>query len=108
MSKPINQNPPVAYRDEIHRWEALFTLAILGFYRGGSVVPSFIYLLDPINSYSQEVVWGVDWFVTPNFGVNLAQRFIINPKKELNFEPWGLGGLNRGRSETGIRFVYQF
>lgn len=108
VTRPINQNPPVAYRDEVHRWEALATLAVLGFYKGGSVVPSFIYLLDPINSYSQEAVWGVDWFVTPNFGVNIAQRFIINPTKEINFEPWGLAGLNRGRSESSLRFVYQF
>jgi hypothetical protein len=108
VSRPINQNPPVAYRDDIHRWEALATFAILGFYRGGSVNPSMVYLLDPVNSYSQEVVWGVDYFVTPNFAVNLAQRFIINPKKEINFEPWGLGGLNRGRSETGLRLTYQF
>ncbi len=107
-TKLSNLDPPRAYRDDIHRWEMLMTLAILGFYKGGSVVPSMIYLLDPVNSYSQEVVWGVDWFVTPNFGVNLSQRFIINPKKEVNFEPWALGGLNRGRSETGLRFVYQF
>jgi hypothetical protein len=108
VSKNVNLDPPRAYRDDIHRWEMLMTLAIVGFYKGGSVVPSMLYLLDPVNSYSQEVVWGVDWFVTPNFGVNLAQRFIINPTKEVNFEPWGLGGLNRGRSETGLRFVYQF
>jgi len=107
-TKPLNQSPPVAYRDDVHRWEMLTTFAILGFYRGGSVVPSMVYLLDPVNSYSQEVVWGVDYFVTPNFGVNLAQRFIINPTKEINFEPWGLGGLNRGRSETGLRLTYQF
>ena len=105
---PPNQDPPLAYRDDIHRWEMLTTLAIIGFYRGGSVVPSAIYLLDPVNSYSQEFVWGVDYFVTPNFAVNLAQRFVINPKREINFEPWGLGGLNRGRSETGLRFTYQF
>jgi len=48
------------------------------------------------------------YFVTPNFAVNLSQRFIINPTKEINFEPWGIAGLNRGRSETGIRFSYQF
>ena len=103
-----NLDPPRAYRDDIRRWEMLMTLAIVGFYKGGSVVPSMVYLLDPVNSYSQEIVWGVDWFVTPNVAVNLAQRFIVNPKRELNFEPWGLGGLNAGRSETALRFVYQF
>jgi hypothetical protein len=108
ISKQVNQDPPRAYRDDIRRWEALMTLAIIGFYKGGSVVPSMVYLLDPVNSYSQEVVWGVDWFVTPNFAVNLAQRFLINPTKELNFEPWGLGGLNGGRSETELKFTYQF
>ena len=38
------------------------TLAILGFYKGGSLVPALIYLLDPVNSYSQELALGVDWF----------------------------------------------
>jgi Protein of unknown function (DUF1302) len=108
VTRPLNQDPAIAYRDDIHRWEMLFTFAILGFYRGGSVVPSMVYLLDPVNSYSQEVVWGVDYFITPNFAVNLAQRYLINPTKEVNFEPWGLGGLNAGRSETGLRFTYQF
>jgi hypothetical protein len=107
-TRPVGQVPAVAYRDTVHDWEALTTFAILGFYKGGSLVPSMVYLLDPVNSYSQEVVWGVDWFVTPNFAVNVAQRYIINPTREVNFEPWGLGGLNRGRSETGIRFSYQF
>jgi hypothetical protein len=107
-SRPLNADPPQAYRDDIRRWEMLLTFAAIGFYRGGSVVPAFIYLLDPVNSYSQEAIWGVDYFVTPNFSVNIAQRFIINPKKEINFEPWGLGGLNRGRSETGLRLTYQF
>jgi len=103
-----NLEPPLAYRDDIHRWEMLTTLAIVGFYKGGSVVPSMIYLLDPVNSYSQEVVWGVDWFVTPDVAVNLSQRFLIDPTKEVNFEPWGLGGLNRGRSETALKLTYQF
>jgi len=108
VSRPVNQDPAVAYRDDVRRWEALISVAILGFYRGGSVLPSMVYLLDPVNSYSQEVVWGVDYFVTPNFAVNLSQRYLINPKREVNFEPWGLGGLNSGRSETGLRLTYQF
>jgi hypothetical protein len=108
VTRPLNQEPAIAYRDDVRRWEALITFAALGFYRGGSLAPAIVYLLDPVNSYSQEFVWGVDWFVTPNFAVNLAQRYFINPKRELNFEPWGLAGLNRGRSETGLRLTYQF
>jgi hypothetical protein len=107
-TRPVNQQPAVAYRDDVQRWEALITMAVLGFYRGGSLAPAIVYLLDPVNSWSQEFIWGVDWFMTPNFAVNLSQRFIINPTHEINFEPWGLGGLNRSRSETGIRFSYQF
>jgi hypothetical protein len=107
-TKTLGIDPPIAYRDDIHRWEMLMTFAIIGFYRGGSLAPAFIYLLDPINSYSQAAIWGIDWFVTPNFAINLSQRFIINPTREINFEPWGIAGLNRGRSETGIRFSYQF
>ncbi len=98
----------ISLRDDVHRWEMLLTFGIIGFYRGGSVVPSSIYILDPVNSYSQEFVWGVDYFVTPDFAVNLSQRFLINPTKKVNFEPWGLGGLNEGRSELGLRLTYQF
>jgi hypothetical protein len=110
-------------RDTIHQWEMLMTFAALGFYRGGTLVPAFIYLLDPVNSYSQEVAIGFDWFYTPDLAFNLTTRLIWagapwDPydghkndddidNGEL-FEPWFLGGGSRGRSETSIQFTWQF
>lgn len=110
-------------RDTIHQWEVLMTFAALGFYRGGTLVPAFIYLLDPVNSYSQEVALGFDWFYTPDLAVNLTTRLIWagapwdpyeGHKRDSDvdngelFEPWFLGGGSRGRSETSIQFTWQF
>jgi len=110
-------------RDTIHQWEILGTLAILGFYRGGSLVPALIYLIDPVNSYSQELALGVDWFIRPDIAVNVSSRFIwagapwdaysghqkdSDPDRGEIFDPWFLAGGSRGRSETGIMFTWQF
>jgi hypothetical protein len=110
-------------RDTIHQWELLGTLAILGFYRGGSLVPALIYLIDPVNAYSQELALGVDWFITPDIAINLSTRLIWvgapwdaynghsdddDPDNGRVFDPWFLGGGSRGRSETGLMFTWQF
>jgi hypothetical protein len=110
-------------RDTIHQWELLGTLAVLGFYRGGSLVPALIYLLDPVNGYSQEVALGVDWFITPDIAVNFTTRLIWlgapwdaykghrdddDPDNGQVFDPWFLAGGSRGRSESGIMFTWQF
>ena len=55
-----------------------------------------------------EVIWMVDYFVTNNFIVNLSQRYFINTTNAPVFESWGVAGVNRGRSETGLRLTYQF
>jgi hypothetical protein len=110
-------------RDTIHQWEVLMTLAVLGFYKGGSLVPAFIYILDPVNAYSQEVALGMDWFIRPDISVNLTTRLIWaglpwdaykghNKDSDVDrgeiFDPWFLAGGSRGRSETGIQFTWQF
>ncbi|HEY2776081.1 MAG TPA: DUF1302 family protein [Candidatus Binatia bacterium] len=110
-------------RDTIHQWEVLMTFAALGFYRGGTLVPALIYLMDPVNSYSQELALGFDWFYTPDLALNLTTRLIWvgapwNPydgHKNANdvdngqiFDPWFLGGGSRGRSETSVQFTWQF
>jgi len=96
-----------SYRDDIRSWEMLTTLAIFTFYKGGSVVPMFVYVLDPINSYSMEVIWYLDWYVTPNFAVNLSQRYFAHVGSR-PFDPWLLAASGAGRSETGLRLTYQF
>jgi hypothetical protein len=44
----------------------------------------------------------------PDVIVNLAQRYYINTTEQPVGETWGLGGVNRGRSETQLRFTWQF
>jgi hypothetical protein len=65
-------------------------------------------VLDPVNSYNMEVIWMLDYYITNNVIVNLSQRYFINTVSHPVFESWGVAGINRGRSETGIRLTYQF
>ncbi len=123
LDLPKLQNPSGKGRDTIHQWEMLMTFAALGFYRGGTLVPALIYLLDPVNSYSQEIALGFDWFYTPDLAFNLTTRLIWvgapwdpydghknrnDPDNGQIFDPWFLGGGSRGRSETSIQFTWQF
>jgi hypothetical protein len=94
--------------DTVRDWEALFTFTATSFYQGGKIVPQITYILDPVNSWNMEVFWAVDYYVTPDFIVNLGQRFFINTTEQPVYETWGVGGLNRGRSETQLRLTYQF
>jgi hypothetical protein len=115
--------PGSAGRDTIHQWELLSTLAVLGFYKGGSLVPALIYILDPVNAYSQEIAFGVDWFITPDVAINFTTRLIWaglpwdaydghktddDPDLGEIFDPWFLAGGSRGRSESGLMFTWQF
>ena len=106
-----------AFRDKIRDWETLVTLAAFTFYRGGSVVPVLGYVLDPVNRFSSELFWTVDWYVTPTIALNIAQRIFIDPKgsgmfaadsSDPNFETWGLNSFSRGRSETSLRITYNY
>jgi len=94
--------------DKVRDWEALVTFAATTFYRGGKFVPFLVYIIDPVNSYNQEVYWFFDYYVTNDIILNLAQRYFINTVSHPVFESWGVAGINRGRSETSIRLTYQF
>jgi hypothetical protein len=99
-----------SYRDDVRSWESLITLAIFTFYRGGSVVPLLGFIYDPVNSNSMYPFWNLDYLVTPNFIVNLTQRYFIPGQSDVQkgvFDPWLLG-TQRGRSETALRLTYQF
>ena len=102
------QADPHAFFDRVRTWELLTTLAATTFYRGGSLVPLLVYVLDPVNSFNMEVIWSLDWFVTPDFIVNVGQKYFINTVDHPVFETWGVAGSNRGRSETQLRLTYQF
>ncbi len=99
-----------SFRDDVRSWESLITFAIFTFYRGGSVVPLLGFIYDPVNSHSMYPFWNVDWVMTPNFIINLSQRYFIPGQPDVQkgvFDPWLLG-TNRGRSETALRLTYQF
>lgn len=106
IGEPLETTP--AFRDDVRSWEVL-TTATLGYsWLGGRVRLSGIHLLDWVNSWSQEAAWALDLRPATGLSVQLSQRFLINPKDEVIFEPWGLAGLNRGRSEIGLRILYEF
>jgi len=94
--------------DDVRDWEMLMTLAATSFYLSGTLVPQLTYALDPVNSFNMLVAWSFDYYVTPDFIVNMAQRYYINTTETPVFETWGLGGVNRGRSETQLRITWQF
>ena len=94
--------------DTVRDWEMLATLAATSFYLSGTLVPQLTYVLDPVNSFNMEVAWSMDYYVTPDFIVNAAQKYFVNTTSKPVYETWGVGGVNRGRSETQLRFTYQF
>jgi hypothetical protein len=98
------------FRDKIRDWETLATLSTFTFYRGGSVVPTLGVAVDPVNQFSSEAFWAVDYVLRDDVVLNLAQRYFITPRGHSTpiFESWGLGGLLAGRSETSLRVTYQF
>lgn len=98
-----------SFRDKIRDWEVLGNLAMVGFFRGGSIVPIVAYAVDPANQWGSLAIWSVDWFLRTDFALNLTQRLFINPSgNKVNFDPWGLSSFGRGRSETSLRLTYQF
>ena len=94
--------------DTVRDWEMLFSLSATTFYGGGTIVPQLSYILDPLNSFNMLVFWSLDYYVTNELIVNVAQRYFVNTTETPVYEPWGLAGFNRGRSETQLRFTYQF
>ena len=99
-----------AFRDKIRDWETLFTLGAFTFYRGGSVVPVTGIAVDPVNQWSFEPFWMVDYVLRDDLVINLAQRYFVTPKghSEPIFQTWSPGGITAGRSETSLRLTYQF
>jgi hypothetical protein len=99
-----------SFRDDVHAWESLLSLAALTFYRGGTVVPVAGIVLDPVNSWAMNVFWSVDVVWSPALTVNLSQRLFTSAQDDLQkgpFDPWHIG-TQRGRSETGLRITYTF
>jgi hypothetical protein len=63
-----------------------------------------------VNQFNMEAFWNVDYVVRDDFVIDLGQHYFITPRGTSTpiFETWGLGGFNRGRSETILRVTFQF
>jgi hypothetical protein len=105
-----NTDPAVPSSDKVRHWESVSTLLLTTMYAGGSIVPTLVYALDPVNSYNMYVGWSVDYFITNELIVRLGQNFFLAsaPGSKPVFESWSIGGFNRGRSESLLRVTYQF
>lgn len=94
--------------DNIRRWETLITVAATSFYRGGTVVPFIADAWDPVND-NNEFLWNLDYFYTNDVIITLQQKFFMKyGSKFPSNDPWGAGGRNARRDETGIKVTYQF
>jgi hypothetical protein len=102
------QNASLRSADDIRRWEHLITFAGTSFYRGGTLVPFVAAAWDPVNS-NAEFVWYLDFFYTNNFIISMQQKYFTTyGSKAPSDDPWGAGGRNHRRDETGLKLTYQF
>ncbi len=99
----------VSAQDKVRNWEMVGTIAASTLYLRGKLLPTAFYVLDPINRYSSQFGWLVDYYVTPRLIVRLAQSYFFVPGYGGQVdESWGLGGLYRRWDETVLRLTYQF
>jgi len=94
--------------DRVLQWEMLTTLAATTFYAGGSIVPFVAVAIDPMNR-NFLAQFRVDYFVTNDLIVQFREAFYNDlGSGRVSLDPWGAGGLNARRDETGIKVTYQF
>ncbi len=99
----------ISATDKVRNWEAVGTIAASTTYLRGKLLPVAFFVVDPMNHYSSQLGWVVDYYVTPRLIVRLAQNYFFVPGFGGQVdENWGLGGLYRKRDETVLRVTYQF
>jgi len=99
----------LSLKDKVRNWEMVGTLAASTIYRKGTLLPLAFLVVDPINHYSSQFGWLVDYYITPSVILRLAQSYFFSPGFGGQIdETWGLGGLYRRRDETVVRLTYQF
>lgn len=96
------------FLDRVRDWELLATLAATTFYKGGKIVPLVAWVVDPVNAWNMQFLVMADYFLANNVILSLSQRVFVNTTSQPVFETWGVAGLNRGRTETGLRLTVQF
>lgn len=99
----------LAPTDKVRNWEMVGTVAASTVYLKGTLLPLAFLVMDPMNHYSAQFSWIVDYYLTPRLILRLAQTYFFVPGfgGEVD-ETWGLGGLYRRRDETVVRVTYQF
>jgi len=99
----------ISSTDKVRNWEVVGTLAASSVYLRGTLLPLAFIVIDPINHFSSQFTWIVDYYVTPNVIVRFAQSYFFVPGYGGKVdETWGLGGLYRRRDESALRVTYQF
>lgn len=99
----------IAPTDKVRNWEVVGTVAASTVYLKGTLLPLTFLVIDPINHYSAQFGWTVDYYLTPRLILRLAQSYFFVPGFGGQIdETWGLGGLFRRRDETVMRVTYQF
>ncbi|HSQ01160.1 MAG TPA: DUF1302 family protein [Candidatus Dormibacteraeota bacterium] len=94
--------------DKFLQWEMLTTLAATSFYAGGTIVPTVAIAIDPMNRNFLAQL-SCDYFVTNDLIVQLRENFYNDlGSGRPSLDPWGAGGLNARRDETGLKITYQF
>jgi hypothetical protein len=94
--------------DNVRQWEILTTLAATSFYAGGSIVPFVGIAIDPVNRNFLSQLQ-LDYFITNNLILQLRENFYSDlGSGRPSLDPWGAGGLNARRDETGIKITYQY
>jgi len=99
----------ISSTDKVRNWEVVGTLAASSVYLRGTLLPLAFIVIDPINRFSSQFTWIVDYYVTPSVIVRFAQSYFFVPGYGGKVdETWGLGGLYRRRDESVLRVTYQF
>lgn len=99
----------IATTDKVRNWEVVGTVAASTTYLKGTLLPTAFLVIDPINHYSAQFGWVMDYYLTPRLILRLAQSYFFVPGFGGQVdETWGLGGLFRRRDETAVRLTYQF
>lgn len=99
----------VSQTDKVRNWEAVGTIAASTVYMRGKLLPQAFFVIDPMNHYSSQLGWVVDYYLTPQLIIRFAQNYFFVPGYGGRVdETWGLGGLYRKRDETVVRMTYQF
>ena len=102
------QNATQTLADNVRQWEILTTLAATSFYAGGSIVPFVAIGIDPVNrNFLCQL--RLDYFITNDLILQLRENFYNDlGSGRPSLDPWGAGGLNARRDETGVKLTYQF